>query len=442
MKFFDRYKISLHNIKNNKSRSILTTIIVYIISLLIMVILCVGLSFSSNTENIIRKYYQSATEPVNVRYNNYGWSEDSEGVLDKEVYLNIVPLLEENKEIIEYSKYNYSMNDGNTIIQEHKFPITNGIEVTEGTNVNKEHSNTNKVLVSSIYAQKYYEENNDVLKPGDTFNYTFNYSVRKDNHTQENASKRLSLEVVGIYKIKEVDKKTSDSNLVSNSSNIIIDANYLMNKVDNLIFTEVNYYYNVTQTNFNSDELVDKLDSFVDSLKSILPRESKSYDSVYSSALSDLKMSKILGTAIIAVAVFLCLVLILLSIGSLANTIMISVDKNKKFIGLLKALGLNEKDLKSTIKMESITTIVLGVLLAFGTVFLFKGIIGGLNELLLTSIFANYLNSIEYSIIFSLPIYIPVIVLIFFIFFTLLFARGSMSKIAKTDPMAVISEVA
>ena len=74
--------------------------------------------------------------------------------------------------------------------------------------------------------------------------------------------------------------------------------------------------------------------------------------------------------------------------------------------------------------------------------FLCKGIVGGLNELLLNSMFSNYLNEIEYSIVFSLPIYIPVIVLVFFVFFTLLFARGSMSKIAKTDPMAVISEVA
>jgi len=177
-------------------------------------------------------------------------------------------------------------------------------------------------------------------------------------------------------------------------------------------------------------------------LKSTLPKESPRYDSVNCNALTDLTMSKIVGTVIIAVAAFLCLVLILLSIGSLANTIMISVDKNKKFIGLLKALGLNEKDLKSTIKMESVTTIVLGVLLAFGTVFLFKGMIGGLNELLLTAMFSNYLNEIEYSIIFSLPIYIPIIVLVFFVFFTLLFARGSMSRIAKTDPMAVISEVA
>ena len=441
MKLLDRYKISLHNIKNNKSRSILTTIIVYIISLLIMVILCVGISFSSNTENIIKKYYQESLEPVQISYNNYGYGEDSTGILNNEVYQKVVPILEENEDVIGYSKYTYGYG-GNAVVQEHKFPITGAIEIIEGTNVNKNHSNTNKVLVSVNYVQEYYEEKNVVLKPGDSIDYTLEYDVRKDNQNTENAVKKLTFEILGIYKVKEDDKKLYESSLVAQTSDIIVDAHYLMNNVPNLYYKEASYYYNVTQTNFDSKELTSKLDSFVKALKRELPRESKHYDSVNCNALMDLSMSRIIGVVIIGVAAFLGLVLILLSIGSLANTIMISVDKNKKFIGLLKALGLNEKDLKSTIKMESITTIVLGIILSFGTVYLLKGFIGGLNELLLTSMFANYLNEIEYTIVFALPIYIPLIVLVFFIFFTLLFARGSMSKIAKTDPMAVISEVA
>ena len=92
--------------------------------------------------------------------------------------------------------------------------------------------------------------------------------------------------------------------------------------------------------------------------------------------------------------------------------------------------------------MESVTTISIGIALSFITIFLFKGLIASLNELLLGSMFSSYLSEIEYTILLSLPIYIPIIVLVFFVFFTLLFARGSMSKIAKTDPMAVISEVA
>ena len=93
MKLLDRYKISLHNIKNNKSRSILTTAIVYIISLLIMVILCIGISFSSNTSNIIKKYYQTSDEPVTIDYYNYG-GEESTGVLDNNAYQSVVPILD------------------------------------------------------------------------------------------------------------------------------------------------------------------------------------------------------------------------------------------------------------------------------------------------------------------------------------------------------------
>ena len=440
MKLLDRYKISLHNIKNNKSRSILTTAIVYVISLLIMVILCIGISFSSNTSNIIKTYYQTSDEAIDINYYNYGY--EGGDVLDNSVYQNLSPILDEYEEIILYSKYENNYNSNGVFIQEHKFPLVEHIEIMEGSNVNKAHSNTNKILVSSTYAQKYYRDNNKLLKPGDTIKYSFGYGVRTDEGYTTNVYKDLDLEVMGIYKVKELEKKSYDSNVISGSDDLIIDASYLMSNVPHLYFTNVNYYYNVSNSNFNDKELTNDLDNFVSELKNVLPSERPDSDSIYCNALADLKMSGLIGTIIIAIAAFLCLVLILLSIGSLANTIMISVDKNKKFIGLLKALGLNEKDLKSTIKMESITTIVLGVILSFLTIFLFKGMIGGLNEMLLNSMFSSYLSRIEYSIIFTLPIYIPVIVLIFFVFFTLLFARGSMSKIAKTDPMAVISEVA
>lgn len=441
MKLLDRYKISLHNIKNNKSRSILTTTIVYIISLLIIVILCIGISFASNTSEIIKKYYQSSNEPIKVQYYNYG-GEESTGVLDSEVYKSLSTILDKNERIIQYSKYDYNSYNGGVFVQEHKFPVTEHIEIIEGNSVNKNDSNTNKVLVSSLFAQKYYESYNKILKPGDSFNYSVDYYTRNNEGNSQNISKNLELEVVGIYKLKEVDKKEYESSVVSDNKDLIADANYLINNIQGFYYTSAEYYYNVTQTNFNETELTNNLSIFVEELNSTLPKSSPRYDSISCYALEDLNMSKIIGLAIIGLASFLCLVLILLSIGSLANTIMISVDKNKKFIGLLKALGLNEKDLKSTIKMESITTIILGIVLSFFTVFLFKGIIGNLNELLLTSMFSNYLTVIEYEIIFALPVYIPIIVFVFFVFFTLLFARGSMSKIAKTDPMAVISEVA
>ena len=150
----------------------------------------------------------------------------------------------------------------------------------------------------------------------------------------------------------------------------------------------------------------------------------------------------IIGYVILGFAGVLALILMLLSIGSLANTIVISVNKNRKFIGLMKALGLNEGDLKSTIKYESMTTIVVGVILAFITLFAVSVPLKYMSSEILEGSLSMYLARIKYDITFEMPVYVPLLTIVFFILFTLLFSRSSMSKISKTDPMAVISEVA
>ena len=438
MKLFDRYKISLHNIKNNKSRSILTTIIVYVISLLIIAILSIAISFSNNMKSVIKQYYEYNDEPITIEY--YHYSESGQTALNKDIYQNLSLVLEKNQTIISYLKYN---NSTEYLISDHRFPINDYYEIIEGRNVSSLDYNTNRVLISANYANEYYINTGNKLNIGDSLEYTISYDIIEDNNSYyTNKSLTLDVEVVGIYRIKEVEKSSYyNNNVITKSNDIIIDVGYIFSSYPEFQINNATYYYNTTDTNFNSDELKNKLDVLVSELNEILP-QNKYGDSVNSNALTDLKMSDLVGTIIIGLAAFLCLVLILLSIGSLANTIMISVDKNKKFIGLLKALGLNEKDLKSTIKMESITTIILGILLSFITLLIFNGLLANLNDLLINLMLSNYVNEINYIAVYNLPIYIPIIVFIFFVAFTLLFARSSMSKIAKTDPMAVISEVA
>lgn len=438
MKLLDRYKISLHNIKNNKSRSILTTVIVYIISLLIMAILCIAISFSSNMTSVIKEYYEKADEPISINYNLYGKSPDGK-IFDKSIYDSVSNIVSNHSEIVSYARYSNSYGD-NDIIIDYRFGLNEFYEIIEGSNVTGQDVNKNNVLVSASFANDYYIANGVKLNPGDTIQYTFTYEIPEEEYRTFSKNKELELKVKGIFKSKDVEQESYQPILSANSK-IIMDIGYLFNEIQDMNVNSASYYYNTTKTNFNDDELKDKLDSFVTELKSTLPK-SEYGSSVYCNALEDLKMSSIIGLVIIGLATFLCLVLILLSIGSLANTIMISVDKNKKFIGLLKALGLNEKDLKSTIKLESITTIVLGIVLSFLTIILLSNVLTDLNALIINSLFANYVKSVNYQAVFAFPIYVPIIVFVFFVVFTLLFARGSMSKIAKTDPMAVISEVA
>ncbi len=440
MKFIDRYKLSLHNIKNNKSRSILTTIIVYIISLLIMTILCIGISFSNNMTSIIKEYYQSSDEPIQTEYYLYENLGDGK-VLNKQVYDALDQKIMLHKSIIDYSIYHNDYNQ-TYAISDHRFPINYYYEIIEGSNVSSLDTNTNAVLVSTSFANEYYNQTGIKLNPGDEIEYQLEYIIPSSGEYNY-ITKNMSFKVKGIYKLKEMDVSSYGyyAKPLKDSADLIIDVNYMFNNVKDFYAQSAIYYYTVTRTNFSNEELLDKLDAFVKDISSVLPKPSDR-DSVSCSALNDMKMTNVIGIAVIGIASFLCLILILLSIGSLANTIMISVDKNKKFIGLLKALGLNEKDLKSTIKLESITTIVSGIILAFLTIFIFKGSLSNLNTIIINSMFSDYLREIDYVTVFNLPIYVPIIVLLFFVAFTLLFARESMSKIAKTDPMSVISEVA
>lgn len=427
MKYFDRYKLSLHNINNNKLRFILTTIIVYIISLLLTVILSVGISFSLNTNNIIKKYYSEATEYVVVSY----FSGEYSTIINNSNYSGVYDVILKHDSSISYSLHNANLFDSNLVLVDHGYFPSNFVEITEGRVPVFSDANTNKVLVSAEYAREYYDLTGEKLDLNDTINYSIRVDLDGDFKFIE-----TQLEVIGIYKTKNVEISP-----FSYEDSIIMDIQYLLSLDSDLYAHDLHYYYDVTKVGFNINEFSDNLLNLVADLRDSLG-EGYMDSSIYSSAENDIFVSKVLIFIVIVLSLLFSLILILLSIGSLANTIMISVDKNKKFIGLLKALGLNEKDLKSVIKMESITTICLGVILAFVTIVVAKPILTGVNDMLVTAIFSEYLIDIDYEIIFNIPIYVPAIVIAFFIVFTLIFARGSMAKIAKTDPMAVISEVA
>lgn len=426
MKFFDRYRLSLHNINNNRSRSILTTIIVYVISLLLTAIIAIGISFSSNLTEIMKAYYSNSNTAVYTAYNNYS----NENILGSDKYDDVFDVVMEHEDAITHTMHRTSVQ-GDITFQDHRFPITKQIELLEGRLPTASDENTNKVLVSANYANLYYLNNNIVLKPGSKFEYSVYYY-----DYDHGCNYVVELEVIGIFMLSD-----SKDNILESNTEVIADLQYILSTNDDIHVEQLYYYYDVSKIEFSISELRNRMISFEKDLKNVVgERENTFY--VFGDAASELQSMQLFSIIVIALAFIFTLVLILLSIGSLANTIMISVDKNKKFIGLLKALGLNEKDLKSVIKMESITTICLGVILAFLTLVLASPILGGLNELLIDAMFSSYIHETGYQITFAIPIYVPVIIMIFFIAFTLIFARGSMAKIAKTDPMAVISEVA
>ena len=438
MKFVDRYKISLHNISNNKSRSILTTMIVYIISFLIMAIVCVALTYYFNQNRIMDKYYGTVGEAT-ISYNNYNGDKTGRK-LDKSLYPQFKEVISKHEKDISNIKFQVNNLYDFTVVD---YDYAINLDVIEGAGITNKNKNTNKVYISTSVVDSYYSAYGKSLEVGSKYNYTY---ATYDSITQMGKQHALELEVAGIFKTAKIDSY--------NSINAIMDLEYALNNFENAVITSFTISFNIDKVSFNPNTFKDGLKSLVNDLTNTLPKSYYSYtnskgeqiqkedDSVRSETLTELNMYMIVGYVILGFAGVLALILMLLSIGSLANTIVISVNKNRKFIGLMKALGLNERDLKSTIKYESMTTIVVGVLLAFITLFAVSVPLKYMSSEILEGSLSMYLARVKYDITFEMPFYVPVLTIVFFILFTLLFSRSSMSKISKTDPMAVISEVA
>ena len=63
--------LSLHTIKQNRARSILTIIIAAFLSFLIMGTMCLAISFSENGDNVVIQSYFKENSIVTINYSNY-----------------------------------------------------------------------------------------------------------------------------------------------------------------------------------------------------------------------------------------------------------------------------------------------------------------------------------------------------------------------------------
>ncbi|MDD4000895.1 MAG: FtsX-like permease family protein, partial [Bacilli bacterium] len=152
---------------------------------------------------------------------------------------------------------------------------------------------------------------------------------------------------------------------------------------------------------------------------------------------------KTVAKIIIAAIFFIATILILLSIGSVSNSIMISVDQNKKFFGLLKTLGLKDKDIKDLIVIETFFTVIFGIIFASLTLLILVPLIGNLILYLLEFFLRHVYHEVYSTFPFhvNFPIYIPIISILVFTIFSVLFSRNSITKLTKANPIEIIKEV-
>lgn len=459
MTFRDCYRLTIHTIKENKARSILTIIISTFLSALIMGMMSLAVSFFKNSSDILnRAYFSNDNSIVTVEYHNTRQLKVPEHkVFTKECYPQFMETVNEYSDIVQFIQYKTNLA---SIIDftEPDYPKKDGIDIIEGRYI-QESENRNEVIVSKNYYYKTLEDEN--IEPhdvGTTHTVEVSFPALNSAGKEINKTTLISYQVVGIFEYKQ-QLKTVVNGVPEylNYGAMVGDIGIAFNTGDaNVYITSSTLYHYPKKKITNPTATITRMNSLKKSLNEFLPQSLKiEYfstggmtdridhynDGASCNVYEKYEENNAIRYLVLAGALFFSIVLVLMSIGSLANSVIISIDSSKKFIGLLKALGMRGKSLKMIVVMESITLISTGVLLGYLLLFALYMPLTSLINAIIGFAFSAYVKAAAFKSVIYLPIYIFFGALFVFILFTYLFSRGSLHKIAKTDPIAVISEV-
>lgn len=156
---------------------------------------------------------------------------------------------------------------------------------------------------------------------------------------------------------------------------------------------------------------------------------------VYTSS-SDFDLMYYIMLAIIFLMVIISLVVLLLSIGCVANSIQITVEQNAQFFGVMKAIGMRNSNLYFIIYTQA-------VIIIFATIITASGAAVGLLSVLTPAIlsFLTTLGAPPLQLSLTLPVYMPFIVLFVLIGLVILWTAKSLKGLAKKDVITMINEV-
>lgn len=456
----DCYRLTLHTIKENKARSILTIVISTFLSALIMGMMSLAVSFFKNSSEIInRAYFSNENSAVTVEYSNRKRLEVVEhNVFYKQYYEQFIDTVNKYSDMVQFIEYRTNLNAPMEFI-EPDYPKNAGINIIEGRYISKS-EDRNEVIVSKEYYERTLEDSNiqNHHSVGSEHIFLAPFPVRGVNGRESYDYVVSTYKVVGIFEYKEPLK------LVVNGveqyltyGSMLGDIGIAFNNGDPRVYISaftLNHYPQKAVT--NPAQTITRLNSLKTALNEFLPqaltieyftfggttdRIDHYSDGAKCNVYEKYEENNAIRYLVLAGALFFSIVLILMSIGSLANSVIISIDGSKKFIGLLKALGMRGKSLKMIVVMESITLISIGVLLGYLALFALYVPLTSLINAIIGFAFNAYVKAAAFKSIIYLPAYIFFGALLVFLLFTYLFSRGSLHKIAKTDPIAVINEV-
>lgn len=394
MKAGDIIHFSCHSIRQNKTRSAVTAIAVYLLGILIMGLLCTAISLWNTTNQILKNKIKDVDFSV-----VYGSSSLLATGFGGDDYEKIKGTLEKNKAYISTVNVYFQ-----SLVECYDFNFLNSelINLTGGELPDASLSGLNCVYLSESYKTSY--------SIGDS------YYLSSDDG-------QIELTVCGFYKQNSLF-----------GYDCFADVNYMFSvaqtKCDSL---SVNY---VKDENTDYNKAVSAYKALEKAIKNSLPQGS---DRTYCAVVELVSENQAESLFFVGGAIIIAVVLLLLSVGSISNTMIISVDQNRKLSAIMRCIGVSEGDLYKIFICECAMTIIVGVALAFITLVCLTVLLKNLVFSLAKFIYGYSTAELSAFVSYVFPFYIPILTAVFFIAFTALFSIKVFKAQMKKNPVEVLS---
>lgn len=390
MKFLDTIKISLHNMCNNKTRTLLVTLVLFVLSTLVTVILGVSINViqvvdvMSNTNQLMDLEFTYYDGYSNITYEEIETYKKAIGKSNVFIHTCV------------------RTNNDRIAALDTSTNIFDGVDgaLIGGRFWNKTDKNMPYCWVTEDYAIR-----NNVLV-GDVVNIDNNLTTKSQKY-----------EVIGIVKNVTIGYDYVD---------VLLDMQRA--RTDKFVARSLYFY-----SSYLSEEITS---ADIKEVGKIINANNKYSDknpngiAVNSFYIGTVKTRLIIAGSVLGAALVLSIIVILLCIGCVSNSIQITVEQNRKFFGMMKAIGLRNATIKRIVRWQSVFMIILSVI---GSSLVGMGVMAMLRPQVAQVFYTD--------IPFTLPVYVPFIVLFLLVSLVLIFTTKSLNKISKMDVVSVISEV-
>ena len=459
MTFRDTYGITLHTMRGNKSRCVLTAVIAAFLSVLVMGMLSLAISFSQNSKAILNQAYFSEGAYVSVEWNNKReLLTPDQPTFTGEYYAPFREAVDSYSDMVDLLTYKTNLSSAMDFIDP-KYSETPGINIIQGRQIAPSEKSNEAIVSRAVYEKSLSSWPYAGLEIGTTHTISASYRIRGENKRESTLSTTIEYVVVGIYEV------TTDQNVIINGQKNAFNYQSYIGDIG-LVFALENkdvcvesalMYHRSKGEAQDPSALLGRLNGLNVVVNKALPqalsvelfaapgepveRIERYHDGATCPAYEALMKNDAIRFIVLGSALVFAVILLAISIGSLVNSVIISIDGSKKFIGILKALGMRNRSLTLVIALEMITLIGVGVLIGYLLLFALLIPLHSLMGAVIGFAYSAYMEILVFSPSFSLPIYVFFGALAVFLLLTYIFSKGALHKAIKANPIEVINEV-